>query len=446
MTQTRSISPDPPAAGSLNTALASIRRHLLPFLFLLYVVAYLDRVNVSFVAADVSKDLGLTSAAYGFASGIFFLGYVLFEIPSNLILERVGARYWISRILLSWGVVATLMAFMSSGTEFNVLRLLLGVTEAGFYPGIIVYLSRWVPEDQRARTLSGFLLALPVAGLLGGPISAAILSQPSWFGLVSWRWLFLLEGVPAIVLSAVVWLRLPNRPHQASWLTPSEVEAIDQALVRDQQRRDGGGRVVHGLGALFGDRRLWLLSVLYLGIATSFYGFSFWIPKFVADAVPRAHSSPVLVNLLCSIPYGVAVVAMLLVGRSADRHRDKRWHVAIPLALAAVTLGSSVLASGPWRLVLITISTAAVFSCLGPVWSIPLQFLEGQAAAAGIAAINSIGNIGGFLAPYLIGRMMMLPDGDHLSLLMLSAVMLLSGGLALLARERPRSLSAAAIP
>ncbi|MBM5799676.1 MAG: MFS transporter [Cyanobacteria bacterium K_DeepCast_35m_m2_023] len=234
--------------ADLDRALAALRRHLLPFLFVLYVIAYLDRVNVSYAAAGVSKDLGLNSASYGFAAGIFFLGYVLLEIPSNLILDRVGARRWIGRILLSWGVIAALMAFMTTAAQFNGLRLLLGVAEAGFFPGIILYLSRWVPEAQRARTLAGFMLAIPVAGLLGGPLSAALLSMHGW-------------------------------------LSPAEADALEQVLQQESQQRQSSAGHIQGLAALWGDRRLWLLAVLYLGISTSFYGFSFWIPRFVGAAL-----------------------------------------------------------------------------------------------------------------------------------------------------------------
>ena len=368
----------------LNRALGALQRHLLPFLFVLYVIAYLDRVNVSFAAAGVSKDLGLNSASYGFAAGIFFLGYVLFEVPSNLILDRVGARRWISRILLSWGVVAALMAFMTTATQFNGLRLLLGVAEAGFFPGIILYLSQWVPEAQRARTLAGFMLAIPVAGLLGGPVSAALLSIDGFLGLEGWRWLFLLEALPAIVLSVAVWRWLPNRPAQARWLKPDEAEALEQVLQNERAQSLASAGQIHGLGALWGDRRLWLLSVLYLGIATSFYGFSFWIPRFVGDALGQSSPSPVLVNLLSAIPYGLAVVVMVLVGRAADRHADKRLFVAVPLAVAALGLVLSLSAAGALRLVLISIATAAAFSSLGPAWAMPLQFLGGRAAAGAL--------------------------------------------------------------
>jgi len=428
-------------SDSLDRALAALRRHLLPFLFLLYVIAYLDRVNVSFAAAGVSKDLGLNSASYGLAAGIFFLGYVLFEIPSNLILDRVGARRWIGRILLTWGVIAALMAFMTTAAQFNGLRLLLGVAEAGFFPGIILYLSQWVPEGQRARTLAGFMLAIPVAGLLGGPVSAALLSMHGLLGLAGWRWLFLLEALPAIVLAFAVWRWLPNRPQQARWLRPDEADALEQVLAQERNQRQASSDHVQGLAALWGDRRLWLLSVLYLGIATSFYGFSFWIPRFVGDALAQQSPSPALVNLLSAIPYGLAVVVMLLVGRAADRHSDKRLFVVIPLALAALSLGLSIAVSGPLRLVLISIATASAFSSLGPAWAIPLQFLGGQAAAGGIAAINSFGNIGGFLAPFVMGRLMLRPQGDSLALASLAGVLLVSSLLALLVR---RPLSAAA--
>jgi MFS transporter, ACS family, tartrate transporter len=402
------------SSSSLDRAFVAIRRHLLPFLFLLYLVAYLDRVNISFAAAGVSADLGLTTASYGFAAGIFFLGYVLFEIPSNLILERVGARRWISRILLSWGLVAGLMAFMTSAQHFYGLRLLLGVAEAGFFPGIVLYLSQWVP-----------------AGLLGGPISAGLLSLHGLGGLAGWRWLFLLEALPAIVLSFVVWQRLPDRPHQAPWLPSDEAAALEKVLQEEQRQLQGSGRQVHGLLAGLLQPRLWLLGVLYMAIATGFYGFSFWIPRFVGETLPPTLNSPVLANLLSAVPYTLAVAAMLWAGASADRRGEQRLHVALPMAVAAVSLGLAIAASGIFRLVLISVSTAATFSCLGPFWTIPSQFLGGRAAAGGIAWINSVGNIGGFFAPIVMGRLMLGPGGDNLALAALATVLLLGAVLAL---------------
>jgi sugar phosphate permease len=420
---------------ALDLALAQLRRHLLPFLFVLYVVAYLDRVNVSFAAAGISADLGLNTASYGFAAGIFFLGYVLFEVPSNLILNRVGARRWISRILFSWGIVAALMAFVRTSEQLYGLRLLLGIAEAGFFPGIVLFLSQWVPSAHRARTLAGFMLAIPVAGLLGGPISAALLSLHGIGGLAGWRWLFLIEALPAIALGIVVWQRLPNRPREARWLEPAAATALEAQLARERQEADQSGQQVHGLLAAFCQPRLWLLSLIYVGVATGFYGFSFWIPRFVAEALPVASRSPALVNLISALPYGLAVVAMLQVGHSADRHQEHRWHVAIPLAIAAVSLGLAIASEGPLRLLLICVSTAATFACLGPFWAIPPQFLGGNGAAGGIAAINSVGNIGGFLAPIVMGRLMLLPHGDALALGSLAGVLLLSALLTLLLKQ-----------
>jgi ACS family tartrate transporter-like MFS transporter len=425
-------------------AMAALRRHLLPFLFLLYGVAYLDRVNISFAAEGVSGALGLDSASYGFAAGIFFVGYVLFEVPSNLILDRVGARRWISRILFSWGLVAALMAFMTSAAQFNALRLLLGIAEAGFFPGIVLYLSQWVPAAERARTLAGFMLAIPVAGLLGGPISAALLSLHGVLGLAGWRWLFLLEALPAIVLAFVVWKRLPNRPSEARWLEPAQAQALEAVLAGERQQRQAGGQQIQHLRSGLRQPRLWLLGALYLGIATGFYGFSFWIPRFVAEALPMAQPDPALVNAISAIPYGLAVVAMLLVGHSADRRREYHWHVAVPLGLAALALVLSLTTAGIGRLVLISLATAATFSCLGPFWSIPPQFLGGRAAAGGIAWINSVGNIGGFLAPLVMGRLMLQPNGMGLALAALAVVLLLGCLLALACRlpaEPPAGLS-----
>ena len=424
-----------PCMQALDLAHAQIRRHLLPFLFILYVVAYLDRVNVSFAASAISADLGLNTASYGFAAGIFFLGYVLFEVPSNLILNRVGARRWISRILLGWGIVAALMAAISTSQQLYGLRLLLGIAEAGFFPGIVLYLSQWVPASHRSRTLAGFMVAIPMAGLLGGPISAALLSLQGVGGLAGWRWLFLIEALPAIVLGIVVWQRLPNRPREARWLEPAAATALEGQLASERHDAEQSGRHVHGLAAAFRQPRLWLLSLICLGEATGSYGFSFWIPRFVAETLPVASRSPVLVNLISALPYGLAVIAMLLVGRSADRHQEHRLHVAVPLAIAAVTLGLAISSDGPLRLLLICLSAAAAFSCKGPFWTMPTQFLGGNGAAGGIAAINSVGNIGGFLAPIVMGRLMLLPHGNALALGFLTGVLLLSALLSLLLKQ-----------
>jgi len=414
-----------------QSALAAINRRLLPFLFLLYVVAYLDRVNIAFAATGLQRDLGMNAAAYGFGAGIFFVGYVLFEVPSNLILERVGARRWISRILLTWGIVAALMAFVATANQFFGLRLLLGIAEAGFFPGIVLFLSQWVPVSHRARMLAGFMLAIPMAGLLGGPISAGLLSLHGLLGMAGWRWLFLLEALPAVALSFVVWAHLPDRPSAAHWLQASEAAALEQSLDQDRQQLAAGGTQVNRLRAILWDRRLWLLCGLYMAVATGFYGFSFWIPRFVAEALPDADASPALANALSAIPYGVAVLAMLAVGRSSDRRQEQRLHVAVPLMVAAGALVMSIPANGVVKLVLISLACASTFSCLGPFWSMPPLFLGGRAAAGGIAWINAVGNIGGFLAPIGMGLLLVRPHGDLWAIAALAGVLLLGGLIAL---------------
>jgi ACS family tartrate transporter-like MFS transporter len=323
------------------------------------------------------------------------------------------------------------MAFVTTAEQLYGLRFVLGVAEAGFFPGIVLFLSQWVPSEQRARTMAGFMLAIPVAGLLGGPISALLLSLHGMGGLEGWRWLFLFEALPAIVLGVVVWQRLPNRPREARWLAPADAEALESQLEAERRVSEECHQQVHGLAAAFAEPRLWLLSLVYVGVATGFYGFSFWIPRFVGEALSMATPSPALVNLISAIPYGMAVIAMLLVGRSADRQQKYRLHVALPLAIAAASLALAIASDGVLRLVLISVATAAAFSCLGPFWAIPPQFLGGRAAAGGIATINSVGNIGGFLAPFVMGRLMLRSNGDALALGSLAAVLLMSAVLAL---------------
>ena len=295
----------------------------------------------------------------------------------------------------------------------------------------MLYLSQWVPAAQRARTMAGFMLAIPVAGLLGGPVSAALLSLHGLGGLAGWRWLFLIEALPAIALGFAVWRHLPDRPHQALWLLPEDADTLEAVLQRERQQLQSSGQQIHGLLAGLRHPNLWLLGLLYLAIATGFYGFSFWIPRFVKEALPLAHPSPALVNLISAVPYGLAVVAMLLVGASADRRGEQRLHVAGALALAAVSLALALTTAGLPRLALISISTAATFACLGPFWAIPTQFLGGRAAAGGIAWINSVGNIGGFLAPITIGHLMQRQGGDGMSLAALAITLLLASLLAL---------------
>ena len=381
------------------TALAKASRRLLPFMFLLYVVAYLDRINVGFAALTMRRDLGFSDAVYGLGAGIFFLGYFVFEIPSNLVLQRVGARRWIARIMISWGLVSSAMLFVRGPASFYALRLLLGVAEAGFFPGMILYLSYWFPARARARATARFMTATAIAGVVGGPISVALLGLDGIAGLHGWQWLFLLEGLPAVVLGIVVLVALPDGPGDARWLTPAERAALEAALHAD--REVSAPTAAHTFGAAVRDPRVWRLAALYFAIVNGFYGISLWTPQIVKGLSGLGDTA---VGFLSTIPYLAAAIAMTIVGASSDRRGERRGHV-----VAAVLVGATGLVWCAWlttpvlALLALTLAAVGVWSALGPFWALPVTFLRGSAAAGGIALVNSVGNLGGFVGPYVIG-------------------------------------------
>ena len=398
------------------SALVVVRRRLIPLLFMLYVVAYLDRVNVSFAATEMGADLGLTAAAYGLGAGIFFIGYFLFEVPSNLLMRRYGARRWIARILISWGILSGLTAFVTNEWQFYLVRFLLGVAEAGFFPGIVLYLTYWVPRAERARTLALFLTATAVAGLIGAPLSGVLLSLDGFLGLQGWQWLFIVEAIPAVIFGFIVWRVLPDGPREARWLTAEQREALDAVVATETAQESG----VEGLGGAFRSLRVWVLAVLYLAIVIGFYGISLWLPLIVKRDFPGL--APFGLGLVTAIPYACAVVAMVAVGRSSDRRRERRWHLAMPLAVCAVGLVVAGISGSFTALIAVCVATAGVYAALGPFWTLPPAFLRGAAAAAGIAWINSVGNLGGFIGPYTLGRLADSPGGIGLGLVVLGVI------------------------
>ena len=406
-----------PAALS---ALGQVRRRLIPLLFVLYVVAYLDRVNVSFAAAGMEADLGLTAAAYGLGAGIFFIGYFIFEVPSNLLLRRFGARRWIARILVTWGLISGLMAFVTTEWQLYLVRFLLGVAEAGFFPGVILYLTFWVPRGERARTTSLFLTATAVAGVIGAPLSGLLLSMDGFLGLQGWQWLFIIEAIPAVVFGVIVWRVLPDGPGHAHWLTPEQREALDAAVATDADAAGG----THGLAASFRSGRVWVLAVLYLLIVISFYGISLWLPLFVRRDFPDL--SELGLGLVTAVPYACAVIAMVAIGRSSDRRRERRWHLVVPLLVGATGLIIAGLTVNAFAIIAICLATAGIYAALGPFWTLPPAFLRGVAAAAGIAWINSVGNLGGFIGPYTLGRLSGQPGGVGLGLVVLGCLSLVA--------------------
>jgi len=414
-----------PAAES--SLYRKITWRLLPFLMLCYVVAYLDRVNVGFAKLQMLNDLKFSETVYGLGAGVFFIGYFLFEVPSNVILHRVGARIWIARIMITWAIVSGAFMFVSSPVTFYVMRFLLGMAEAGFFPGIILYLTYWYPAERRARMVATFMAAIPVSGVIGGPLSGWVMeSFAGSHGLAGWQWMFLVEAVPSALMGIAVLLYLDNGIRAAKWLNEDEKRLLEQRIAED--RKD---KVEHpSMGAVFADRRLWLMALIYFCCVMGQYGLTFWMPTLVKSA---GVSGVFNIGMFTAIPYSAAVVAMLLFGRSADKHRERRWHLVVPMLLGAVGLVGSAIAGG-------NTGVAVVFLCFGAAgvltsaplfWSLPTAFLSGSAAAAGIAAINSVGNLAGFASPYLIGWLKDLTHSTNLGMYALAGV-LLAGAVAVL--------------
>ena len=404
--------------------LAKTRRRLIPFLFLLYIVAYLDRINVGFAALQMNQALGFSPTIYGFGAGIFFLSYVLFEIPSNVILSRVGARIWIARIMISWGIVSSAMMFVQGVTGFYTLRFLLGMAEAGFFPGIIYYLTRWFPIRERARTIAAFMTATLIAGVIGGPLSGALLSFDG-FGLAGWQWLFLLEGLPAIVLGVFVLKFLTERPEEAMWLSDAERATLVACLSEDSRAQPA-----ETTARALSNRRTWLLAVVYFTIPVTLYGIGFWLPQMLKTA---SGGSDLTVGLLSAVPYTAGAIAMVIAGRHSDRTGERRWHVVVAALIGAAGLAASTLSTGVvWSLVTLSIAMAGLASMFGPFWALTTSTMGGVGAAASIALVNSVGNTGGFVGPYLLGA---LNDATGSFALGLSAIaaMLAAGGLLVLA-------------
>ena len=381
---------------------SKLRRRLIPLLFLLYVVAYLDRINIGFAALTMNTALAITSAQFGLLIGIFFWGYFIFEVPSNLFLHKIGARIWIARILVSWGIVAMLTGAVHSVPQLYVARFLLGVAEAGFFPGIVLYLTYWFPQRDQARVISLFVTALPVASILGAPVSGFILDHAHWAAISSWRWLLILEGIPAIVCGVLTYLLLPSRPAEATFLKQDEKSWITSELAREDQEKIGE----HSISALraLAHPRVWHLACALFAFDIGLYAMSFYMPQAVKSL--SLGFSNTAVGILVMVPHLAGLAAMILVSRSSDRRRERRYHSAIPIiigGMALVMLGttrSPLLSITLWSFV-----AMGIYSFFGPFFSIPSKFLAGFSAASGIALINSVGGLGGFVGPSAIGAL-----------------------------------------
>jgi len=392
---------------------------LVPFLMLCYVVAYLDRVNVGFAKLQMLNDLKFSETVFGLGAGVFFIGYFLFEVPSNVILHRVGARIWIARIMITWAVISGGFMFVSTPTMFYVMRFLLGIAEAGFFPGIILYLTYWYPAERRARIVATFMTAIPLSGVFGGPLSGWIMESFAGVnGMTGWQWMFVIEAIPAIVMGIGVLLYLDNGIRSAKWLSEGEKQLLEARIAQDSK-----GKTEHpSLRAMFADRRVWHMSLIYFCCVMGQYGLTFWMPTLIKAAGVKGVFN---IGMFTAIPYGAAVVAMLLFGRSADKQRERRWHLVVPMLLGAIGLIGSAQAGANTGLAVafLTLAAAGVLTSAPLFWSLPTAFLGGTAAAAGIAAINSIGNLAGFASPYLIGWLKDLTQSTNSAMYVLAAVL-----------------------
>ena len=399
---------------------------LIPLLMLCYVVAYLDRVNVGFAKLQMSSALNLSDAVYGFGAGIFFVGYFLFEVPSNIILHRVGARVWIARIMVTWGLVSILTMFVTTPTMFYVMRFLLGLCEAGFFPGIILYLTYWYPAHRRGRMTTWFMTAIALSGVIGGPVSGWILKAfdgaNGWQG---WQWLFLLEGLPSVIVGVLVFFVLDDRIGNAKWLTEEERALLERNIAAEDATKEDPP-----LMTVLTSARVLVMSLTYFSFVMGLYGVSFWLPTIIkATGVKDA----LTIGLLSAIPFAAAVIGMVLVAKSADHARERRWHIAVPAAIGALGLVLSVAWAHDTTLAMtaLTVATMGILTTLPLFWSLPTAWLAGTGAAAGIALINSIGNLAGFLSPYAVGWLKEATAANDSGMYMLAAFMILGGLLAL---------------
>ncbi len=387
-----------------NAVYRRVTRRLIPFLFLCYIFAYLDRVNVGFAKLQMQQDLGMSDSVYGVGAGIFFIGYVLFEVPCNLALQKIGAKYWLGPTMVIWGIVSACTMFIKSPAGFYILRFFLGVVESGFFPGVILYLTFWYPSKRRAKVIAAFMTGIPLSGVFGGPLSGWLLHRMSSVGgLHGWQWLYLLEGLPSILAGTTAMFFLQDSPHKAIWLVDRERSLLLQRLNEDDTLMSAK-TIHHSLGDAMRSHRVWLLGLVYFGFVMGGYGISFWLPQIVKDTLTK---DPWEIGLLTTIPWGIGAIAMVLVGHHSDITGERRWHVALAAITAAVAFAVSALPniSGALGLAALTIATAGLTSAYSTFWSLPTAFLSGTAASVGIAWINSVGNLGGYVSPYLVGRM-----------------------------------------
>lgn len=407
-----------------TTTEKKVRWRLLPFLALLYFVAYLDRLNIGYASITMNEDLGISSQQFGLIAGIFFIGYFLFEVPSNIFMKKFGARVWISRILVSWGIISTITAFAQNITHLYILRFALGLMEAGFFPGIIFFMTYWFRKEERAKAVSLFMIAVPLTTIFGAPISGLILDNIHWAGIQSWRWLFVLEGLPAVILGFVTYFILPNKPRDAKWLNDEEKSWLEGELEREQQETNKK----HKFSMMKALTSGVILSLAFITFSKtlSIYGLGFFTPQIIKSFSKELTNFEV--GLINAIPYIIATVIMIWWGKRSDKKAERRYHVAIPLFVSAIALCIFGYTSNPvFAIILLSIIIGASYAIYGPFWALPSLFLTGTSAAVGIASINSLATLGGFVGPYMIGAIKDATGSVYGGLYIIAAIIVIAG-------------------
>jgi D-galactonate transporter len=427
-----SIAAQQPAASVLAGAYKKATWHLIPFIFVCYFFNYLDRVNVGFAKLEMLDALKLSNTVYGLGAGIFFIGYVLSGVPSNLILHKLGARRWIAVMMVAWGALSACMLFVTTPLSFYVLRFFTGVAEAGFFPGMVLYFTHWFPSQKRGQVMALFMSAIPISGLIGGPLSGWMLAHFSagQGGMMGWQWLFLLQGLPTVLLGIGVYFYLNDGISQAKWLSADEKRAMRDALDADEKQRQSTSTVGQSFGDVLRNGNVWMLGVIYFCIQMGVYAINFWLPSIIKSL---GYQSAVTVGWLSAVPYLFAAVFMIWAGRSADRHGERRWHVTVPMlmGLVGLTLAANFSSNPVIVIAGLSMATMGALAALSMFWALPAAFLGSAAAAGGLALINSLGQIAGFVSPFLVGWIKDATQSTDVALYILSSVMLLGAILVL---------------
>ncbi len=413
--------------------MSKVTWRLVPFLMLCYFIAYLDRVNIGFAGASMSKDLGLSAAAFGGAAGIFFIAYFFFEVPSNMALDRFGARIWIARIMFTWGLITGAQAFVQGELSLNLIRLLLGVAEAGFFPGIIFFLTLWFPAAYRARIVGLFMFAIPISTVIGAPISGLILNMDGVGGFHGWQWMFIIEAFPALLMAVVVFFYLTDRPKLAGWLSKDESDWLQGQLDAERANRDRHG--VLSIVRAMVDWRIIALGFVYMGCNIPQYGLSFFLPQIVKAFGGLSNFQ---VGVVTALPYAVGAIGMILWSRHSDQTAERKWHAIIPLLIIVVALAAAASVADPTiKMAFLCVAGFGFFSVLPVFWTLPTTFLSGTSAAVGIAAVNSIGNLGGYFGPQIFGKLKDMTGADYASIMFLASAALVGAVLVYVLGHNP---------